>query len=266
MTVEAELLGSSIDHGTLECEPKIAREVFSSVGAVAYGDVNALVRSGRIEVIVDAAHRLARANPTVPVIASLTGPVSTAASVVDPMTFFKELRKNPAGAHRVLDYVTRLLCAFAERLLVEDGASVVAVGDPSATGEILGPAMFEQYALRYLNQIADRVHELGFPIIIHICGDVKRVRHLLAQLRCDALSTDAMVSLPDLKADFPHVTTMGNLSTFALQWKAPESVGAMARQLVEQGIDIISPACGLSTSTRLDNIRAMTAAVKNGAK
>jgi [methyl-Co(III) methanol-specific corrinoid protein]:coenzyme M methyltransferase len=59
---------------------------------------------------------------------------------------------------------------------------------------------------------------------------------------------------------------MGNLSTFALQWKAPESVGAMARQLVEQGIDIISPACGLSTSTRLDNIRAMTAAVKNGAK
>jgi [methyl-Co(III) methanol-specific corrinoid protein]:coenzyme M methyltransferase len=266
MTVEAELLGSSIDHGTLECEPKIAREVFPSVGAVAYGDVNALVRSGRIEVIVDAAHRLARANPTVPVIASLTGPVSTAASVVDPMTFFKELRKNPAGAHRVLDYVTRLLCAFAERLLTEDGASVIAVGDPSATGEILGPAMFEQYALRYLNQLADRVHELGFPIIIHICGDVKRVRHLLAQLHCDALSTDAMVSLPELKADFPHVTTMGNLSTFALQWKAPESVGAMARQLVAQGIDIISPACGLSTSTRLDNIRAMTAAVKDGGK
>jgi len=38
----------------------------------------------------------------------------------------------------------------------------------------------------------------------------------------------------------------------------------MARQLVAQGIDIISPACGLSTSTRLDNIRAMTAAVKDG--
>jgi uroporphyrinogen-III decarboxylase len=64
----------------------------------------------------------------------------------------------------------------------------------------------------YLNQLADRVHELDSPIIIHICGDVKRVRHLLAQLRCDALCTDAMVSLPELKPDSPHVTTMGNLA------------------------------------------------------
>jgi [methyl-Co(III) methanol-specific corrinoid protein]:coenzyme M methyltransferase len=264
MTVEAELLGSSIDHGTLECEPKIAREVFPSTGTVAFGDVDQMVRSGRIQVVIDAAHRLARNNPNVPVIASLTGPVSTAASIVDPMTFFKELRKNPAGAHRVLDYVTRLLAAFAERLLKDNGAGAIAVGDPSATGEILGPAMFEEYALRYLNQLIDRVHELGFPIIVHICGDVKRVRPLLAQLRCDALSTDAMVNLVQLKTDFPHVTTMGNLSTFALQWKEPESIGAMARQLVAQGIDIISPACGLSTSTRLDNIRAMTSAVKDG--
>jgi MtaA/CmuA family methyltransferase len=263
-TIEAELLGSQIDLGTLACEPKIVREKFPSVSQVEFHDVDALLRSGRVPVVVEAAHRIARVNTELPVIASLTGPISTAAAVVDPMTFYKELRKNPAGAHRLLDYVTRLLCAFVEQLVAGEGAAVIAVGDPSATGEILGPALFEQFALRYLNQLADHVHALGVPLIVHICGDLKRVRHLVPQLHADALSTDAMISLPALKADYPQVTTMGNLSTFALQWNSAEKIAAATRTLVSSGIDIISPACGLSTSTKLESVRAMTDTVTKG--
>ena len=264
MTVEAELLGSPIDFGTLECEPKIVREPYASVNHVVYRDAEMVARSGRIEVVAEAAHKLAEARPDVPVIGSLTGPISTAASIVEPMTFYKELRKNPIGAARVLDYVTRVLCAFARQLLKGQGASVIAVGDPSATGEILGPVFFEQYAVRFLNQLADYVHSLGHPIIIHICGDLKRVRHILPQLRGDALSTDALVSLPALKTDYPHIVTMGNISTFALQWNPPEKIGRMTANLVKDGVNIISPACGLSTSTKLENILAMTETVKTG--
>ena len=264
MTVEAELLGSQIDLGTLACEPKIVQERFPSVGAVEFRDVDQLVHSGRIEVVVEAAHRLARANPDVPVIASLTGPVSTAASIVDPITFYKELRKNPDGARRLLDYVTDLLAAFAARLVADHGATAIAAGDPSATGEILGPAMFEAYTERYLNRLAERVHALGAPFIVHICGDLKSVRRLLPQLQCDALSTDALVSLPALKRDFPSITTMGNVSTFALEWNDPCKIRRVTRNLVDDGVNIISPACGLSTSTRLETIRALTDEVKNG--
>jgi [methyl-Co(III) methanol-specific corrinoid protein]:coenzyme M methyltransferase len=263
VTVEAELLGSEVDLGTLECEPKIAREIFPSVGAVEFRDVEKLVHSGRIDIVVEAAHRIARANPDVPVIASLTGPISAGASIVDPITFYKELRKNPEGAHKVLNYITDLLGAFAERLVADHGASVIAIGDPSATGEILGPVMFEKYALHYLNQLADRVHALGFPIILHICGNLSTVRHLLPQLHYDALSTDTSTSLPALKKEFPSITTMGNVSTFALEWKDPEKIRSVTRGLVNNGVDIISPACGLSTSTKLETIRVMTDEVKN---
>jgi len=262
MTIEAEILGSEIDPGSLACEPKIRREILKSVKEAPTGDVAERARSGRIRTVVKAARSVASANADIPVIGSLTGPVSTAASVVDPMTFYKELRKESAAAHQFLDYVTRLLGEYAEQLVKDGGASAIAVGDPSATGEILGPAMFEQYALRYLNQLADRVHALGVPFIIHICGDVKRVRPELARLRADALSVDAMVNLAALKAEYPHITTMGNLSTYALQWSAPEKIAQMTENLVRDGIDIISPACGLSTSTTTQRIRAMTDAVK----
>lgn len=263
MTIEAEILGSEIDHGTLACEPKIRREIYKSVKNVPFGNPAEKARSGRIRTVVDASRKIASAHSDVPVIGSLTGPISAAASVVDPMTFYKELRKESAGAHQFLDYVTRLLGEFAEQLIKEGGATAIAVGDPSATGEILGPAMFEQYALRYLNQLADRVHALGAPFIIHICGDVKRVRPQLAQLRADAISVDAMVNLAALKAEYPHITTMGNLSTYALQWSSAEKIAQMTENLVRDGIDIISPACGLSTSTTTESIRAMTSAVKD---
>ncbi len=265
MTVEAELLGSPVDHGTLECEPKIASEIFPSLTQVEFRDIDQLVHSGRINVVVDAAHELARRRPDVPIVASLTGPVSTAASIVDPLTFYKELRKHPADAHRVLEYVTDLLAAFADRLLDGQGASAIAIGDPSATGELLGPKIFEEYAVRYINKLADRVHAKGAPFIVHICGDVKRVKPQLVSIRADALSTDAMISLPALKAEYPHITTMGNLSTFALQWNQAEKIAKMTRNLVADGIDIISPACGLSTSTHLESIQAMTRTVKEAA-
>jgi [methyl-Co(III) methanol-specific corrinoid protein]:coenzyme M methyltransferase len=265
MTVEAELLGSDVNLGTLACEPKIAKENFPSVSQVDFRDVQTMAHAGRIEVVVDAAGRIARAHPDIPVIASLTGPVSTAASVVDPITFYKELRKNPAGAERMLDYVTDLLVAFAERL-VKNGVSAIAIGDPSATGEILGPKMFEAYAVRYNNRFADRVHALGVPFILHICGEMNAVRHLLPLLRCDALSTDALVSLPRLKADYPSITTMGNVSTFALEWNDGDRIRHITRALVDRGVDIISPACGLSTATQIGTLRAMTDEVKESSK
>ncbi|MDR3671067.1 MAG: uroporphyrinogen decarboxylase family protein [Holophaga sp.] len=261
MTVEAELLGSEVDAGTLACEPKISREIYASVSRVEFRDVADLAASGRIQTVVAAAGRLARAHPDYPVIASLTGPVSTTASIVDPMTFLKELRKDPEGAHRVLAYVTDLLAEYARQALAA-GATAITIGDPTATGEILGPKMFEAYAARYLNQLVDRIHALGAPVILHICGDMNRVWPQLPGLRADALSTDAMVSLKTLKAEFPQITTMGNLSTYLLQSGGREQVAQRARALVRDGVDIISPACGLSTSTALGTIAAMTAAVK----
>ena len=263
MTVEAELLGSAINKGTLACEPKITREAFSSVESVVYRDIDEMIEGGRLRTVTSATGKLAENHPHLPVIVSMTGPVSTAASIVDPMTFYKQLRKNPAGAHRVLEYVTALLIRFAEES-VRAGATVIAIGDPSATGEILGPAMFQEYAMRYLNILADAVHGMGTPVIIHICGNIDRVRHLVPDLKANALSTDAMVNLAKLKEEYPDITTMGNLSTYALEWSTPGKIAAQTKKLVDEGIDIISPACGLSTSTTVANIRAMTDAVQGG--
>jgi [methyl-Co(III) methanol-specific corrinoid protein]:coenzyme M methyltransferase len=261
MTVEPEALGSAIDPGTLACEPKIASEPYRSVSQVPVWDTETLLAGARVPVVLDALGRLARSGTDLPVIVSLSGPISTAASVVDPPSFFKELRKKKEEAHRVLRQVTDFLSAYARRA-VRAGADVVAIGDPSATGEILGPALFEEFAVPYLRDLVRAAHDEGAPTIVHICGDTNRCSVLWPSIGSDAVSVDAMINLAKLKQALPEIATMGNISTFLLEFGRPEKVARRTRMLVRDGVDVIAPACGLSTSTKLAAIRAMTDAVR----
>ena len=261
MTVEAEVLGSDINFGSLACEPKIEREVFTSVANIEFQDINRLLKRGRIEAVIQAGYQLSKKYPDVPVIGNLTGPISTTASIVDPMSFLKELRKDSRNAHRAIDYVTDFLIGYA-KLMIDSGVDLISIGDPTATGEILGPRMFEEYAVRYLNKLIDGIHSLNAPVIVHICGNMNTVKNHIPSIKSDAISTDALVNLRLLKEEFPSLTTMGNLSTFLLEFGTPEKVSGQAERLLSDGIDIISPACGLSTSSSIDNIQALTRTVK----
>ncbi|MDR0877769.1 MAG: methylcobamide--CoM methyltransferase, partial [Treponema sp.] len=68
--------------------------------------------------------------------------------------------------------------------------------------------------------------------------------------------------LKSLKEEHTALTTMGNLSTYLLEFSEGEKVYDAAQNLLKHDIDILAPACGLSTSTPLSNITAFTSAVK----
>ena len=261
MTVEAEMLGSRIDMGSLSCEPKIEKEAYPSVDNVPVGDVQDLFASGRAAVVLGAIGRVSKMYPSVPVTGVVTGPLSLAASIVDPVTFFKELRKNREKAHQVMTHVSNLISTFAKQML-KAGAGAITVADPSASGEILGPALFEEYAVKYLNEIVDATHAAHGHVIVHICGDLKSVRRHLGSIRADALSTDSVMSLSRIKEEFPLITTMGNVSTRLLSTGSAHRIGSTAEKLVRDGVDIIAPACGLDTHTPLKSIRALTDRVR----
>jgi [methyl-Co(III) methanol-specific corrinoid protein]:coenzyme M methyltransferase len=260
MTVEAEVLGSEINYGTLECEPKIQKEIFPAAAAVTYKDPAEFDKNQRVNAILNTIHTLSAKHPDVPVIGSLTGPISTAASIVDPMTFLKQLRKDKENSHKLISYVTDCLIHFAQRM-VESGAPVISIADPTATGEILGPKMFDEYAVRYLNKLVDAIHGMGVPAIIHICGKMEAVKPSVAQLHANALSVDAFVSLREIMDLYPHIHSMGNLSTVLLEFGDPEKIYKSTEVLLRNNIHILAPACGLSTSTPLANINAFTRTV-----
>jgi [methyl-Co(III) methanol-specific corrinoid protein]:coenzyme M methyltransferase len=255
MTVEAEALGATVDLGDKKTEPRVTGYVLEELG-----DLSALgvfdARSGRAAVTTQAVALLARDYPDVPIIASLTGPISLATSLIEPLAFYRALRRDPKAAHALLERSVDAAIAFGDAL-VDAGARVVCVADPSGTGELIGAKAFEEYALPYLNEITGHFSARGVPSIVHICGDVKALGGALHRVAAPAISIDSVVAMRTLRALAPAHATMGNISTYLLEYGKPESIAHVTRSRIGEGVDIIAPACGIGPRTPLANIRAI---------
>ena len=263
MTAEAEAMGAGITLGTKVNEPRVTEYAIRSVDE--WANLKEIQPdSGRVPVVLEAIRILKKKNLTVPIVGNLTGPVSTASSLMEPVDFYKQLRKKNKQAHEFMNFVTNQIIRFA-RWQIEAGADVIAISDPSGTGEILGPRLFEEFAVHYLNQIVDAIRDLQPGIIIHICGQMKNVYRQMDQLKSDVLSFDSIVSMREARKNLPGRVLMGNVSTYALEFGDPEKVAGLTRHCVESGSDIVAPACGLGTKSPLRNIQAMLQYLKEEA-
>ncbi len=262
MTVEAEAMGAKVNMGTRINEPRVTAYPLQSVeewNKLQPIDVNA----GRAKIVTEAIALLKARNPDVPVIANLCGPVSLASSLIEPMIYYKELYKKADKAHEMMEFVTSNLIAFG-KAQIQAGASVLAISDPSGTGEILGPRGFQNFAVPYLNKIIAAIREESeVGIIVHICGRLKNIYSGITALDSDAISFDSITNAKALSESVTNKAIMGNVSTFILEKGAPEKLALVARQCVENGVTILSPACGIGPKTALANIRAIVDAAKS---
>lgn len=263
MTVEAEAMGATVDLGDRQTEPRVAAYAISSVEQ--WRSLRPIrLDTGRVKVVLDALASIRAHYPQAAIIGNLTGPVSLASSLVDANAFYKELRKKPQAAHELMTFVTDNLLAFGHAQ-IQAGAEFIAISDPSGTGEILGPRLFEEYALPCLNRLCRELKPHCRGVIVHICGQLRTVYPQLSRLDSDAISVDAAVSLEKLRENVSGKAVMGNVSTFALAGGKRDTVRSLCRGCLNSGADILAPACGLGTTTELDSIRVMMETVKEAA-
>jgi len=261
MTVEAESLGSLVDLGDVFVEPRVAEYGAQEPAEVTGRPLPDPQKEGRFPVILEAINLLAERNKDVPVIGNLTGPVSLASSVIDPMRFFRLLRKNREGVHLLLNYLTEYLVRLAH-LQIAAGADVIAIADPTATGEILGCLNFREFVSPCLKRLVGEIRTAGSDAIIHICGDAAMLLDELYGIKGAALSFDSLVNMKKAKEKLEDVIVMGNISTQLIHQGTPDRIAGAVRHCIANKVDIISPACGISLKTPLPNLQTLTGTVK----
>lgn len=259
MTIEAEEFGAKVNMGTNIYEPHVVEYAIASVKEwTKLPKIN--FQEGRGKVVLDAIKLLKEKNNNVPIIGNLTGPISTASSVMEPVVFYKELRKNNKEAHEYLNYVTDQLILFAKQQ-IEVGADIIAISDPSGTGEILGPKFFDEFAVKYLNKLVESIQEENIKTIVHICGQMKSVYKEVNKIKSDVLSFDSIVSISEARKNLGDRLLMGNVSTYAIEFGEPKKVSELTQKCVKDGVNIISPACGLGMKSPIKNVKAMLEAL-----
>lgn len=261
MTVEAEAFGSTVDLGNAGVEPCITEYGAQELAAILAAPLPDPVKDGRSPVVLAAIKELAARHAGLPVIGNLTGPVSLATSIIDPLYFFRLMRKTPEQVMDVLHYLTDYLAAFA-RAQAAAGADVIAIADPTATGEILGNANFRRFVIPLLLRLVREIRQSGAGGIVHICGDATVLLSSLQELTGAALSFDSVVNLAKAKIALGGIPVMGNINTQMLHTGTPNRIAQNTGNLIAQGIDIIAPACGISLATPQSNLAALTDTVK----
>ena len=204
MTVEAEVLGSDIDYGTLACEPKIERERFPSSAQVEFRDIATMLRSGRIAEVVQAGHHIARKNP---------GPAGDRQpdrpdqhrrlhrrSGHLPERVAQGCREFPSGAG---------VCQRSfDRLCRRDGGQRRDHGLRSATrpppAKYWDPGCSRSTPCVTSTRSSTASTALARRSSSTSAGELQSVKQFLPRLRCDAVSTDALVNLKLLKEEYPR--------------------------------------------------------------
>lgn len=261
MTIEAESMGARVDFGTKVTEPRVN---FYPMNCIEdYKKLKEMdVSTGRAKVVLDAIRYLKDKDENVPVIANVVGPISVATSLIEPTIFYKALTKNKKTVHEFLEFVTDGILEFA-RAQIDAGADLIAIADPSATGEILGPKKFDEFVVPYINRILDKLNEDNKVLsIVHICGRLKSIYPQLNKINSSSISFDSITDEKQVIQNVSDKAIMGNVSTYALEYGTNEKVKAIGKNCIKNGVDILSPACGIGARTSIKNIQAMV----NGAK
>ncbi|MGI6711465.1 MAG: MtaA/CmuA family methyltransferase [Bacillota bacterium] len=259
MTVEAESMGAIVNMGDKLCEPHVVSSPLSS--CAEFSKLQTIdLSSGRAKTVIDAISILHEIGGDVPIVGNLTGPISLAGTLLDMSTLLREMRKSPDDADAFLSFVADNLIIFAKAQIAA-GADVICISEPSGTGEILGPKFFEKYTVTYLNKVLDAI-DVGVKIV-HICGQMKSVYQIISKIHCDVFSFDAIVNIESVKEALTTQKTMGNISIFALSSQAKDKISSLVSRAVKKGVDIVSPACGLSTLTPIENVKTILETVKN---
>lgn len=260
MTIEAEPVGVKLDMGSKLVEPRVIEYNAQSLEDIMKKHKVKPKQEKRMKLVVDVIKELK--NDEVPVIGSITGHISTATSIVDPLMALKMIKKEPQRIYKFFKYINDYLIDYAVEM-VKAGADVIAISDPTATGEILGRKNFEEFVVPLYKEIIDIVHNLNVPVIIHICGRAGTIIDSLNLTGADAVSFDSIVNLRHARLKTKR-RLMGNVNTQLLHTGEKEKIISITKNCINSGVDIVSPACGLSMGTPVDNLKVMTDYVKKG--
>ena len=258
MTVEAEALGAEVDYGTADIQPFIVREPIQTVAEIAdYRPSDPPARDRR-PVVLEALRRCREAAPDVALVGSVVGPLSLAAQLLEASLLLRATFREPAAVQALAETTREFVTAFALAQL-DAGADVIMVADPTATGEILGAARYAEFAQPYLDRLIADLRATGAPVILHVCGNVRAILPLLAATDVEAISLDETANVREARVALTRQRLMGNISGTLLEEGPPELIASNARAVLDAGVDILAPACGVVPCTPTAHLRQMVA-------
>ena len=163
----------------------------------------------------------------------------------------------------LFEIVYQKACEFS-KAQVDAGAHIIGIGNAAAS--LIGPILYEKYALEYDKKLITYIKSLGAKTKLHICGDITPLMPLVKTLGADILDIDSMVDFSLAVETFNSTCTSvnGNLEPVAdFLYGTPGKISELTSQLVKKCNfnTIISAGCEIPRETPPENMISMNRAL-----
>jgi len=162
----------------------------------------------------------------VPLIGFAGSPWTLAAYMVEGrgsknFRYVKEIIYNePKMAHRLLEKLAKSVAAYL-RAQIEAGAQAVQIFD--TWGGILSQDAFQEFSLRYIEQVVSEIKVDGVPVIV-FCKDCGHSLEKIASTGCNVVGLDWTIDIGDTRKSVGNrVALQGNMDPVILYSK-PERI------------------------------------------
>ena len=254
LTVEAEALGCDVSLGNNERVPEVEISPFEYAD-----DIEAptdFLKRGRIPVVLEAIDILKEKYEDLPIIVGITGPFTLTGHLLGIENLVRYMKTDIEEVEIAVENCVDVSMDYIEAIQ-NAGADVICVNEPTASPELIDPNQFKSLIKPNLEDLADYIE---INKVLHICGSTQPIIRDMATCGFDGISVEEAVDIPQAQKDIEDVdcVILGNISTSnTLLSGSIDDVKGDVKKVLDEGIDLIAPSCGIAPNSPLDNIKAM---------
>lgn len=272
LTVEAEALGCEVDLGNEERTPQIRSSPFKSASEIEVP--SNFLSNGRIPVVLEAIGKLKeKYGDTLPIIVGMTGPFTLTGHLLGVENLVRYMKTRPEEIETALDNSLDACMDYAEAIC-EAGPDIICVAEPTAAPELIDPLQFKSMVKPALEDLANVIKTKK---VLHICGSTQPIIKDMATIGYDGISVEEKVDIKKAKEDLKKGSNamkvggrpmpmgnssiskiVGNISTTQTLFRGTDDeIKNEVKIVLDAGIDILAPSCGLAPRSPIKNIKAM---------
>ncbi|MGE5614307.1 MAG: uroporphyrinogen decarboxylase family protein [Bacillota bacterium] len=263
LSVEAEAFGCPIRFSEMEVPTVSGRIVSDRESVMALGVPK--VGEGRTGAYITAARMAVKYIKDRPAFAGEIGPFSLAGRLFDMTEIMAAILLEPETIHMLLDKVTSFLVEYA-KAFKETGANGIIIAEPAAG--LLSPEQCEEFSSMYVQRIVEEVQDDYFMVILHNCGNTKKLVGSMINTGAMAFHFGNAVDMRDIMPRIPWGRiAFGNIDPISIFRNGTvEDVRAKTWELLEQTFSyknfVISSGCDIPPGTPIENIEEFFAKVE----
>ena len=265
-----EFLGVKVDYGDGTKQPQVRGTPFNINSEMADPDLDAYMKYSKTRTTVEGvkALRALAGNDVAVKCISSWGPLTTAGHLVGTEELMYSFATDPDDAKKIIKYVADFN-AEAYKIELEQGGleclDFMSVAEPSASGDLISPKMFQEFAMPYDMKEHKTMRSMGMKTMLHICGNTTANLPFMIKCGSNAISVEQTVDPYEIvKVADDKVAMLGNIGPIKPLWQGtPEMVIKDAERCIDAGFRMIAPGCSFVPMTPKENILAMTNTIRS---